>query len=48
MVNSEVANDEPSCNIIKCERGKYTVDITDEPDVIENKLTNYRTVLSNR
>ena len=42
MVNSEVANDEPSCNIIKYERGKYTVDITDEPDVIENKLTNYR------
>ena len=42
IVNSEVTEDEPTCNIIKCERGKYTVDITDERDTIENKLTNYR------
>ena len=42
IVNSEVNEDEVSCNIIKCEKGKYTVDITDEVDVIENKLTNYR------
>ena len=42
IVNSEIGEDKPSCNIIKCERGKYTVDITDEVDVIENKLTNYR------
>ena len=42
IVNSDVGANEPSCNIIKCERGKYTVDITDEVDVIENKLTNYR------
>ena len=38
IVNSEVNQNESSCNIIKCQRGKYTVDITDEQDTIENKL----------
>ena len=42
IINSEIQSDQPECNIIKCERGKYTVDITDEVDVIENKITNYR------
>lgn len=42
IVNDEIDADKASCNIIKCERGKYTVDITDEKDIMENKLTTYR------
>ena len=42
VVNDQVEHDKVSCNIIKCERGKYTVDITDEKEIIENKLTTYR------
>lgn len=42
IVNDEIEQDKISCNIIKCERGKYTVDITDEKEIMENKLTTYR------
>ena len=36
IVNDEIEQDKISCNIIKCERGKYTVDITDEKEIMEN------------
>ena len=41
-VNDSVDSLKEFYNIIKCERGKYTVDISDSKEVIENKITTYR------
>ena len=41
-VNADGSVNANVCNIIKAEKGRYTVDITEDPKLIENKIVTYR------